>query len=51
MKWGNLNRVGEEAISHNANIKKRVVLRKGDVPHLTQFARATFPPGEVAHKR
>ena len=48
MKWGSLASIGDEPVSHNAKIKKRVILRRGEVPHLTQIARASFPPGEIA---
>jgi len=48
MKWGMLGSNGEEPSSHNTKIRKRVILRRGDAPHLTQVARAAFPPGEKA---
>jgi quercetin dioxygenase-like cupin family protein len=48
MKWGSLAATAEEAVSHNAKIRKRVIMRRGDVPHLTQISLATFPPGEIA---
>lgn len=35
-------------VSHNAAIKKQVFLENGEVPRLTQFARSTFQPGQVA---
>jgi quercetin dioxygenase-like cupin family protein len=37
-----------EEVSHNPAIKKRVFLRKGELPGLTQFAQARFGPGECA---
>lgn len=37
-----------EAVSHNPEIKKRVVLRNGDVDNLTHFAQAHFTPGQFA---
>jgi mannose-6-phosphate isomerase-like protein (cupin superfamily) len=37
-----------EGVSHNPEIRKRVMLRKGEVPHLTGFSRARFGPGQVA---
>ncbi|HXX56428.1 MAG TPA: cupin domain-containing protein [Thermodesulfovibrionales bacterium] len=48
MKFLRLDDIAEESVSHNPQVKKRVMLRKGDVPHLTVFARAVFPPGEIA---
>jgi mannose-6-phosphate isomerase-like protein (cupin superfamily) len=38
----------EEPVSHDASIRKRVLLRRGDVPGLTQLAQARFAPGQVA---
>lgn len=37
-----------ERVSHNPAVTKRVLLRGSDLPHLVQFAQATFPPGESA---
>ncbi len=38
----------EESVSHNAEIKKKVMLRFGDLPHLTNFSQARFAPGQTA---
>lgn len=38
----------EEGVSHNPEIRKRVLLRRGDLPHLTNFTRARLTPGQVA---
>jgi quercetin dioxygenase-like cupin family protein len=38
----------EEPVSHDAAIRKRVLLRRGDVPAVTQLAQARFAPGQVA---
>ncbi|MCU0565890.1 MAG: cupin domain-containing protein [Oculatellaceae cyanobacterium Prado106] len=48
MKHLNLQSLPEEAVSHNPAIKKRVMLRPGDLPHLTNFSQARFAPGQVA---
>jgi mannose-6-phosphate isomerase-like protein (cupin superfamily) len=48
MKIVSLQQLAEEAVSHNPLIRKRVFLRRGEVPHLTGFSRAVFPPGEAA---
>lgn len=48
MKLTSLSTVSEEAVSHNPEIKKRVMLRKGELPHLTNFSQARFAPGQVA---
>ncbi|MEO1621866.1 MAG: cupin domain-containing protein [Cyanobacteria bacterium J06632_3] len=37
-----------ESVSHNAAIKKQVMLRLGDLPHLTNFSQARFLPGQIA---
>ncbi|KAF9157186.1 hypothetical protein DFQ27_002860 [Actinomortierella ambigua] len=35
-------------VSHDSNVEKRVFLKYGEVPHLSQFATATLKPGEQA---
>ena len=49
MKITSLDGVPEQAVSHNPAIKKRVMLQKGDMPHLTNFSQARFAPGQVAN--
>lgn len=48
MKLTNLSNLAEEPVSHNRSIAKKVMLRRGDLPHLTYFSQARFPPGEGA---
>ncbi|MGC1309961.1 MAG: cupin domain-containing protein [Phormidesmis sp.] len=48
MKSTSLEQLPVEAVSHNQAIKKQVMLRMGDVPHLTNFSQACFQPGQVA---
>jgi quercetin dioxygenase-like cupin family protein len=48
MKTGLVSLLADEPVSHNARIRKRVIVRRGEVPHLAQIARATFPPAETA---
>ena len=43
-----LTALPDEAVVHNPAVTKRVLLRAGEVPHLTQFAQARFTPGEMA---
>ncbi|BAY94240.1 MULTISPECIES: cupin domain-containing protein [unclassified Tolypothrix] len=43
-----LNDLPEESVSHNPEIKKKVMLRLGDLPHLTNFSQARFTPGQSA---
>ena len=46
MKRLDLNRLPDEAVSHNPSVIKRVLLRSGELGAVTQLAQATFPPGE-----
>lgn len=48
MKIANLNQLPQQAVSHNPEIKKQVMLSQGDLPHLTNFSQATFAPGQIA---
>ena len=48
MKVTRLDSLADEPVSHNAAILKQVLLRSGDVPNVTQFARSRFAPGQVA---
>ncbi|AUT02910.1 cupin [Nostoc sp. CENA543] len=43
-----LSETPEEPVSHNPEIKKKVMLRFGDLPHLTNFSQARFAPGQKA---
>lgn len=48
MKLTSLTHLPEEQVSHNSEIKKKVMLRLGDLPHLTYFSQAQFAPGQTA---
>jgi mannose-6-phosphate isomerase-like protein (cupin superfamily) len=48
MKRVTLRQVPEEGVSHNPEIKKQVLFRKGDLPHLTSFSRSRLKPGQVS---
>lgn len=48
MKIVSLDSVPEEGVSHNPEIRKQVILRRGDVPHLTNFTRSSLAPGQTA---
>lgn len=50
MKIGSLEKITEEDTSHKDGTKKRVMIRNGEVPHITQFAQAKFPNGTTAEK-
>lgn len=49
MKKVSLDELPHEGVSHDPAISKRVMLRRGDVPHVTTFARATLLPSQTAH--
>jgi quercetin dioxygenase-like cupin family protein len=48
MKITALDQLPDAAVSHNPAIKKRVMLGRDDLPHLTNFSQACFAPGQVA---
>ena len=48
MKWIHLNELPETGVSHNARIRKRMMLEKGDADPIVTYGRAVFPPGEMA---
>ena len=48
MKRVTLADVPEEGVSHNPEIRKQVLLRRGDVPRLANFSRARLLPGQRA---
>jgi quercetin dioxygenase-like cupin family protein len=48
VKYVTLSQIPEEPVSHNPEIQKKVMLRLGELPHLTNFSQARFAPGQVA---
>lgn len=48
MKYLVLDNLPEAPVSHNCEIKKKVMVVKGELPSITQFARTVFKPGQVA---
>ncbi|HEY9749623.1 MAG TPA: cupin domain-containing protein [Allocoleopsis sp.] len=48
MKLTSLSNLAAEQVSHNPAIQKKVMLRSGDLPHLTNFSQSYFAPGQVA---
>jgi len=48
MKRVALGDIPVERVVHNPEIAKQVMLRLGEVPHLTQLAQARLAPGQVA---
>lgn len=39
-----------EQNSHNPKITKQVMIKKGEIPHLTNLTQAIFPPQELANE-
>lgn len=48
MKISFLHDLAFQPNTHNPNIAKKVLIPSGQIPHLTGFTQAVFPPGEVA---
>lgn len=48
MKKIQLAQLPYETVSHNSAIQKKVLIRGGALPNLTNFAQAYFEPGQVA---
>ena len=48
MKLTKFSEIPEQGVSHNDAIRKRVMVEDGEIPEITHYARATFPPGEKA---
>ncbi|MEM6255955.1 MAG: cupin domain-containing protein [Cyanobacteria bacterium P01_D01_bin.156] len=48
MKRVNLSKLDDQGVSHNAAIRKKVMLQPGEIPHLTNFSQAVFAPGQIA---
>jgi mannose-6-phosphate isomerase-like protein (cupin superfamily) len=48
MKIVSLTELQDQQVPHNPNIKKRVMITRGELGKLTNFSQAIFPVGEVA---
>ena len=48
MKITSLDNIAEEGVSHNPEIRKQVLLKRGDVPHLMNFTRSCLAAGQTA---
>ncbi|MDO3694224.1 cupin domain-containing protein [Wenyingzhuangia sp. chi5] len=46
MKLTHTNSLQEILTNHNANVKKKVFIKKGEIPQLMMFGSATFKPGD-----
>ncbi|MEJ1222906.1 cupin domain-containing protein [Sediminicola sp. 1XM1-17] len=47
MKLVRSQEVAEVGVSHDASVKKKVLLEKGTVPQLMNFSSAVFAPGQA----
>eukprot|EP01112_Ceratiomyxa_fruticulosa_P013854 TRINITY_DN3923_c0_g1_i1.p1 TRINITY_DN3923_c0_g1~~TRINITY_DN3923_c0_g1_i1.p1 ORF type:complete len:113 (+),score=21.81 TRINITY_DN3923_c0_g1_i1:121-459(+) len=50
MKVIDTSSLHSEGVSHNPDILKHVMLRKGDIQHINQFATSIIPYGKEASK-
>ena len=48
MKRIRISELTELGVSHNARIRKRQILKSGEIGPISNYARAVFPPGEKA---
>jgi quercetin dioxygenase-like cupin family protein len=48
MKHGKLDQLPEQPVSHDPDIKKRVMFTQGEIPSVTQYSQASFLPGQIA---
>ena len=46
MKLIRINELPDAGVSHNDRIRKREIIRNGQLGAITHYARAVFPPGE-----
>jgi len=37
-------------VSHNPDIAKKIILKNGDIPHITQYAHTVLPAGKTFSK-
>ena len=49
MKLVSLDALPHEAITHNQNIRKKVMVGSGELGNVMTFAQAVVPPGEVVN--
>lgn len=49
MKYTSLDLIPKTEVSHNPEIKKKVLINNGEIPHITQLARVTLTPGQTAN--
>jgi len=49
MKTVSMKDIPEEGVSHDPQLRKKVIIGSGELPHLNKFAQARFAPGQIAH--
>lgn len=49
MRLTSLIQASDSTVSHNVKISKKALFMFGDLPPLTNFSQATFPPGAIAY--
>ncbi|WP_330204385.1 cupin domain-containing protein [Cyanobacterium sp. Dongsha4] len=49
MEYISLKELPNQSVSHNQSIKKKTILNKGKLPHITNFSQAIFAPKQVAY--
>lgn len=49
MKISSIDSTEELEVSHNPKIKKHVLVSNGEIDNVTNYSKAVFPPGEIAH--
>lgn len=47
MKKISIKDLVEEGVSHNPEIRKKVIIKKGEVPHLTNYSQSCLKPGQI----
>jgi mannose-6-phosphate isomerase-like protein (cupin superfamily) len=47
MKFISIDDLPDEGVSHNPEIRKKVILRRGDVAHVTTLSQARLTPGQA----
>lgn len=48
MKYKSLTLIPVTGVSHNTEIRKKVLIANGEIPHLTQLSRVILKPGQIA---
>ncbi len=49
MKIVSIQTLPEEGVSHDPELRKKVMIHNGELPHLKSFAQLRMAPGQIAH--